>query len=209
MMLIGLTQRVEIVKGREERRDCLDQKWTRLLVRNGMLPIPLPNCIEDVRTLISELYLTGVILTGGNDLSHLPSARNSSPERDVFEHKLLGLCSERNIPVLGVCRGLQMMVVLYGGELIPLREHVGTRHGLVVHHKSTMPLTDRKAVNSFHNFGIARDNIGHDLMVVATASDGTVEAVAHRKLPQWGIMWHPERPPYDDDDSTIIKELFT
>jgi gamma-glutamyl-gamma-aminobutyrate hydrolase PuuD len=208
MKLVGLTQRVEAIQDKNERRDCLDQMWTRLLVQSEMLPIPLPNCIEDVAALVSDLDLAGVILTGGNDLSDLPSAMNTAPERDEFEQKLLTLCSQSSIPVLGVCRGLQMLAAFYGSELVPVAEHVATHHGLAVCRRNTMPLTQRKAVNSFHNFGIAPDRLGAELITVATALDGTVEAVVHHKLRQWGIMWHPERPPYDQNDLTLIKELF-
>jgi gamma-glutamyl-gamma-aminobutyrate hydrolase PuuD len=208
MKLVGLTQRVEAIQERNERRDCLDQMWTRLLVQNEMLPVPLPNCIEDVATLVSELDLEGVILTGGNDLSHLPSATNTASERDAFERRLLVLWPEKSIPVLGVCRGLQMMAEFYGSKLVPLAEHVATRHGLAVCRRNTMPLRGRKAVNSFHNFGIAPDKLGGDLMAVASAPDGTVEGVVHREFRQWGIMWHPERPPYDENDLTLMKELF-
>jgi gamma-glutamyl-gamma-aminobutyrate hydrolase PuuD len=208
MKLIGLTQRVEAVQGTNERRDCLDQMWPRLLVQNEMLPVPLPNFVEDAAALVSKLGLEGVILTGGNDLNHLPSATNAASERDAFERKLLTLCSEKGIPVLGVCRGLQMMAAFYGSELVRLAEHVRTRHGLALCCADSMPLTRRKEVNSFHNFGIAPDKLGTDLIAVAAAPDGSVEALAHRKLRQWGIMWHPERPPYDPNDLTLMKELF-
>ena len=118
MLKVGLTQRVEVIQDTNERRDCLDQAWTRLLVDNGYLPIPLPNRVEDVDTLIAELEIDGIILTGGNDLSHLTGATNTAPERDAFERRLLERCADLDIPVLGVCRGMQMMVAHFGGELV-------------------------------------------------------------------------------------------
>ena len=208
MKTIGLTQRVEDLKDKGGRRDCLDQAWARLIMQIGMLPVPLPNCLEDVGGAVLKLGLDGVVLTGGNDLAHLQGAKNTAPERDAFEHNLLTVCSERNIPVLGVCRGLQMMVVHYGGELAPVAKHVATCHGLEVQCSNNVPINDREKVNSFHNYSVARNGIGNDLIIVAIAPDGAVEAVAHSKYPQCGIMWHPERPPYNKDDVALIRELF-
>ncbi|MFQ5916305.1 MAG: gamma-glutamyl-gamma-aminobutyrate hydrolase family protein [Candidatus Binatia bacterium] len=208
MVKVGLTQRVEVFKDRNEDRDSLDQAWTCLLFDNGYLPISLPNRVEKVDTLISELRLDGIILTGGNDLSHLAGATNTAPERDTFEQKLLVRCAMLDIPVLGVCRGMQMMVAHYGGELVPITKHVATSHGITVRSECAMPLTNRDTVNSFHNFGVHEDSLGPDLQSVAVAPDGSVEAVIHKSLQQWGIMWHPERPPYDVQDVNMFQTLF-
>jgi len=208
MLRIGLTQRVEIVADRDERRDCLDQAWTALLVSNGLLPIPLPNTVENVDMLVRELALDGVILTGGNDLAHLPGGRSTAPERDAFERKLLTYCSQQEMPVLGVCRGMQVMVDYYGGPLVTVSDHVATRHPIMVQSSRIASLGDREDVNSFHDFGIDEEMIRSPLCVVATAPDGCVEAVAHATLPQWGIMWHPERLPCDARDGHLIRTLF-
>ena len=208
MKRIGLTQRLATLKDRNERRECLDQAWSQLLAEIEMLAVPLSNRATDTETIVSELKLEGIILTGGNDLSHLPGAMNTAPERDDFEHKLLDVCSERKIPVLGVCRGLQMIVTHYGGKVTPVKGHVATYHGLAVLRRDIMPLSDREKVNSFHNFGITKENIASDLTVIATAPDGTIEAAAHRKFSQWGIMWHPERPPHDEEDKALIRKIF-
>ena len=204
MLKIGLTQRVEVLADRGERRDCLDQAWTRLLIGRGYHPIPLPNCVEDVDELVAELGLDGVILTGGNDLADVPGATNPAPERDAFERKLLECCAGLEIPALGVCRGLQMIVVHYGGRVCPVRGHVATRHGIT----GCEAFADRVEVNSYHDFGICEDDLPADLRPMARAPDGSVEAVAHQDLPQWGIMWHPERAPQDQQDLVLISRLF-
>ncbi len=208
MRFIGLTQRVNNLKNRQERRDCLDQAWTHLLLKIGMLAVPLANCLQDVETVVLKLRLAGIILTGGNDLAYLAGAKNPAPERDDFEHKLLRVCAKRNIPVLGVCRGMQMLVVHYGGEIVALRGHVATCHSLTARRRNVISLGNRQKVNSFHNFGVRTDKIGDDLTVMATAADGTVEAVAHKKFPQFGIMWHPERTPFDKNDEMMIRKIF-
>jgi gamma-glutamyl-gamma-aminobutyrate hydrolase PuuD len=206
---LGLTQRVEVFGAVGERRDCLDQAWSELLLPLGYLPVPLPNAAGDVQAVagrVSELGLDGVILTGGNDLAAAPGARTAAPERDRFESLLLDVCAERALPVLGVCRGLQMLVRHGGGTLVPCDGHAGTRHELRVAKTSPMPLADRAGVNSYHDFTVGE--LGPDFVAVARAADGSVEAVVHRHLPIWGIMWHPEREPRDEGDAPLLKALF-
>lgn len=211
MRKIGLTQRVEVVAATGERRDCLDQAWTSLLLPLGLRPVPLPNAVADagaVGAMFDDLSLDGVILTGGNDLADLPGARNPAPERDRFEGLLIDLCAKRRLPLLGVCRGLQMLVHHTGGALALTEGHAGTRHGLSAEPGGAMPLADRDEVNSYHDFAVDADGLGRDLAAGARATDGSVEAVHHRHLPIWGIMWHPERAPRDARDDALLRALF-
>jgi putative glutamine amidotransferase len=76
-----------------------------------------------------------------------------------------------------------------------------------------MPVQPRVEVNSFHAFGARSELLGPDLKPSGVAFDGTVEAVVHRDLPIWAIMWHPERPVRpggnrDERDLGIIQALF-
>ena len=208
MLTIGLTQRVDVDNDVGERRDCLDQAWTALLVANGMCPVPLPNRVDDVSSLVSELGLDGVILTGGNDLCALQGGTNAAPERDTFEDKLLADCFAADLPVLGVCRGLQMMVMHYGGRVVPLDGHVGTLHAISTGGCIATPITDRRRVNSFHRFGVHPDGLGSKLRPLAFAPDGTVEAVRHCTAPQWAIFWHPERGMSHSDDVQLLRAIF-
>ena len=207
MRLIGITQRVEVFKDRLERRDCLDQAWAKLLLKSRMIPVPLSNCFENVEKEVTALNLDGILLTGGNDLNFLENAKNKAPERDLFESELLSLCSKINLPVLGVCRGMQLMANHYGGTIIELNGHVATTHHINVHVQNVIPLKTGRIVNSFHNFGID-PNLLKQFKIVATSMEGYVEAMAHKKLKQWGIMWHPERPPFDETDVLLLKEIF-
>jgi putative glutamine amidotransferase len=103
---------------------------------------------------------------------------------------------------------MQMMVAHYGGEVVPVAKHAAARHGIMVRTPCVLPLTNRQAVNSFHNFGVHEDNLGSDLQSAAVAPDGSVEAIAHKSLRVWGVMWHPERPPYDARDVQLLQALF-
>lgn len=201
MKLIGLTQRVEDLPARRERRDCLDQAWTGLLLDNGFWPVPLPNRVGDTDKLLTLLGLSGVILTGGNDLG-------AAPERDAFENSLLESCARAKVPVLGVCRGLELMNAHYGGRLEPVSGHAAVTHELSPVPGAKVPFM-RARVNSYHGFGIPGEALAADLAAAAFAPDGTVEAAAHRSLPQWGIMWHPERGPREADDARLLKALFS
>lgn len=208
MLRLGLTQRVVVVESRGERRDALDQAWTECLAAMGYLPVPLPNSIACLERLVDALGLDGFVLTGGNDLGHLPGARDPAPERDALEHRLIDLAAARSLPLLGVCRGFQMLVTHHGGALAPVKRHAGTTHSIVSRAHPSVPLSDRATVNSFHDFGVREDFVGDALRILATAPDGTVEAVAHRELPQWGVLWHPERAPRDHRDAELFQALF-
>lgn len=206
---IGVTQRVTVVPSHGERRDALDQEWSRLLWRGGFVPVPLPNQPATAARVLEHLALDGVVLSGGNDLSHLEGAEHTAPERDAFEHDLLTECGARGIPVVGVCRGMQMLVSFHGGRVQQIDGHVARRHALTLATDvPPFPLTDRDAVNSFHGFGVRVGDLGPALVPVAFAPDRTIEAVAHVELPQWGIMWHPERDPHDERDLDILRAAF-
>ncbi len=211
-MNIGLTQRVEVLPDRNERRDGLDQSWSKLLLQIGYTPVLLPNQPHHAQALIDAFGLSGVILTGGNDLAELPDAKSVAPERDAFERAVLDICSTRSLPVLGVCRGMQMLVSYHGGRLIQVEGHVRKSHPIIPR-ETPMPTLPRAEVNSFHTFGVRPESLPGDLLPAGVAPDGSVEAVVHRQLPQWAIMWHPERPthpsgPRDERDVAMLRALF-
>lgn len=216
MKRIGLTQRVEAVASQGERRDCLDQRWSELLLSRGLLPVPLFNLAGDVGPYLEALALDGVILTGGNDLVE-PDQDGGAPERDRFERALLAWCGERRIPVLGVCRGAQLLGVFHGGALRRIAGHVACRHAVI---RTTGELASRGGrvarrwparfeVNSYHAFALASRGLGPRLRPLALAEDGGVEAIGHVELPQLGIMWHPEREtPFVDGPLDVIDAFF-
>ncbi|MHA6194160.1 gamma-glutamyl-gamma-aminobutyrate hydrolase family protein [Pseudomonas wadenswilerensis] len=208
-MRIAITQRVEQVVGHGERRDCLDQYWPALLEGLGIDAVPVPNGLADPGAWLLRQGIQGLILSGGNDLAHLPAASNSAAERDATETALLTLAQSRRLPVFGVCRGLQMLNHFLGGKLISLSGHAGCMH-------SVFPLgIDERferyvEVNSFHNWGIAPNTLAPSLLAKVRAADGSIEAVTHEYLPWIGIMWHPERPSTNvDADSHLIRHLFS
>ncbi|MBI5547341.1 MAG: gamma-glutamyl-gamma-aminobutyrate hydrolase family protein [Deltaproteobacteria bacterium] len=178
-MIVAVSQRVDQVPGRNERRDALDQRFGAWLLAGGLWPVPVPNALGgtpgSVEAWLRAVHAAGVVLSGGNDLGE-------SPERDETERRLIAWAQARSAPLLGVCRGMQMLGVCAGAQLVPVRNHAGTRHSL-----TGLP----GEVNSFHNFALAECPPGYS--VVARAMDGGLEAVRHDSLPWEGWMWHPER----------------
>lgn len=208
MARIGLTQRVEVVEAYDERRDCLDQRWSTLLQEHDILP--LPNRVDDVEMYLDRLQLEGLILTSGNDLSTLDDPDDPAPERDRFERAALAYAITESVPVLGVCRGLELLTVYFGGSLVEVSGHVDSDHQVSFEADSTsVSLPETSTVNSYHDYGIERSGVPAVLDVVGTAHDDTVECIRHETYPIWGIMWHPERDsPSAELDRQLIGHLF-
>ncbi len=190
---IFITQRVNINHERDERLDALDQRMVDWVDKIGGDAIPVPNCYFDkVSIWASKLSPKAIILSGGNNIGE-------APERDATEKALLNIASSRRLPVLGICRGMQFMTLHAGGELVPVKHHVRTRHKLKNRQGST--------VNSYHEFGIETCPSGYN--PIAFAEDGTIEAIIHNELPWEGWMWHPEREPiFDHIDIKRARNLF-
>jgi len=194
---VAVTQRVELTP-HGERRDCLDQRWTRWLGACGLLPVLLPNHAEAAAAVSRQSRVTGLLLTGGNDLAAMGG---DAPERDDMETRMLALACERGWPVIGVCRGMQIVQSFFGLTLQPVEGHVAP--------VAPIRLADGslREVNSYHRFGTAATLPA--LEVWARAEDGTVKAVRHVSQPILGIMWHPERlEPFPREDINLFVRHF-
>lgn len=195
MLKLGLTQHVEIISSYNERRDCLDQNWYKLAEECGFLPIPLPNLGQNEKAIyhyLNSLSLDAIILSGGNSLAFLdPFAADCAAERDAFEFATISYCIKVGIPLLGICRGMQIINHFWGGQLTPVSNHAGTRHALNIDHAFKKILTT--SVNSFHNWGIQEDQLAKTLIPIARDEQNHIEAFHHQQYRIAGIMWHPER----------------
>jgi len=197
MKTVAVTQRVAIVPEYAERRDCLDQAWPRFLAACGLLPLPLPNVTEVALALCDHPGICGLVLTGGNDLVALGG---DAPERDALEQTLLELAELRGLPVIGVCRGMQVIQQRCGIALCPVDGHVTRRQVIRIE-------GERTEVNSYHRFAAFESR--PPLATWAVADDGAVKAVRHASLPITGIMWHPERRERPAaDDVALFRRVF-
>lgn len=205
-ILVGITQRIDSVWSRAELRDALDQRLAQWLVYAGFIPVVVPNTLSGIdlpteptlESWLQAVQPSALILSGGNDIGEYPT-------RDATERYLLSWAEAKQVPVLGICRGLQMMTVWAGGDLVKKEGHVGSRHQLVVPtRKDEWPAN----VNSYHNWGLASCPDGFE--ATAQAEDGSIEAIKHIRLPWEGWMWHPEREvPFSPQDIKRLQKLFS
>lgn len=177
--------------------------YTRAVLAAGGIPIHLPIDVDPADVVDR---LDGVLLSGGADIDPSRYGREpdgsdpSEAERDQYELSLLDRVHERELPTLGICRGLQMVNVHAGGTLhqhVPV--HAGhdlapntILHEIAVEAESTLGglYGERRSVNSLHHQTI--DDLGANLRVTARSDDGGVEAIEHTTLPVIAVQWHPE-----------------
>ena len=197
MKIVGITQRVVVDPKHGERRDALDQRWPEFLAAVGVLGAPLPNRPELAVRLASELNVAGLILTGGNDLA---TYGGDAPERDATEAALVEWARGRSTPLMGVCRGMQVILHGFGAPLERAGGHVTPSHSVLVD-------GEPRNVNSYHNF-VAKKAVPM-LRVWGTAGDGSIEAIRHDREPILGVMWHPERvDPFETRDLAMFRAFF-
>jgi putative glutamine amidotransferase len=203
--------------------------YVRAVARAGGRPLllaPTPADLADPGELLD--MLDGVLVTGGADLhpdaygepAHAETEATST-ERDAFELLLVRAAVARDMPCLGVCRGMQVVNVAYGGALdqhLPDRLaddiHRGENGDFAEHRVEIEPDSlaalaagaTHARVKSYHHQGVAR--VGDGLRVTAHAEgDGTAEAVedARRRF-MLGVLWHPEEDEADRLIGAFVRE---
>ena len=196
--------------------------YVRGLERAGARVLLVPPDADGVEETLDAL--DGLLLSGGNDLDPAgygaaahPETGGTKPERDRGELALLEGALARDMPVLAVCRGFQVLNVARGGDLVQhLPEHVGheehravkgafSDHGVRVDEASRLGSllgSEVPTVKSHHHQGIGR--VGEGLRETAWADDGTLEAIEDPdKRFAVGVLWHPEA----GDDARLFEAL--
>lgn len=196
MKQILVTQRVDSIGDRAERRDALDQRWFDLMQQAGLQAVVVPNNLHWVQDYLADGVFDGLLLTGGNSLM---KCGGDAAERDEVERLLLNSALENGVPVLGICRGMQIILDHYGATLEPITGHVAAEQTIEIEGESAI-------VNSYHDWGTSEAPA--ELDVWARAVDGIVKAIRHKKLPVCGVMWHPERiSPFRPVDVALIRGI--
>ena len=214
----------------------LAEGYFESILRAGATPVVLPPA-EDASALVSALdRIDGLLLSGGADLNPLyvgeepiPALHSINARRDLCELLLIRLAYDRQIPILGICRGIQMMAAALDGSIwqdlesaeLPEPAETSEAVRLLKHSqdldRSVASHTVKTAegsllrsimgdeilyVNSFHHQAVR--NPGPHLRVSATAPDGVIEAIEsseHKSL--LGVQWHPECFCLGGDDSML------
>ena len=205
MRNIGITQRIHFIKEYNEYRDELDQRWSSLFANIGILQIILPNNSELFKNkAIDSLNLNGVILSGG-EFQENNDNNIGLKNRNEFENNLINYCIVNKIPVIGVCRGMQILNNFFGGKLEKIDNHAGKYHE--INNLSNLPISNK--VNSYHEFKLNRNELPENFEIIATDLDGEIESILDKKNNLLGIMWHPERnDPIDKNDIKLFSKFF-
>jgi N5-(cytidine 5'-diphosphoramidyl)-L-glutamine hydrolase len=218
-MKIALTQRNDLGKFKREF-DSLENNYIDYIEKFGALIILIPNTTKNLKRYIEELSIEGIILTGGNDIKPKDYTKKNnhditiSDKRDETEKKLLELAIEKDIPVMGICRGMQLINIYFGGNIKELKKedesHIGTNNKINISQEYTKDLSTLKEekVNSFHKFGIDKLTLSEELKSFAETKEGIIEGLYHPKKRIAGVQWHPERDSFSNElNQNIVKSF--
>jgi len=206
--IIAITQRVDYIDNYKETRETLDVRYLELIKKLDYSPLILSYTM-DIEEYFKIFKVDGIFLSGGNDLYEWSNTKESRV-RDIFEYKLIEYAIENSIPILGICRGMQVIANYFNSHFEKISNQVGINHLLKPNIKSKyFPiLKEIKKVNSYHNYAVK--SISSDLIVSAHNDDDIIKAIEHRELKIFGHMWHPERyKKFEDVQLSLIKDFFT
>lgn len=234
--LIGLTPTPELLEMEHGtfRRHTLSDNYSMSIEAAGGIPVMLPAHFDDVNAMLDRL--DAVIITGGGDVDPTRYGQeiyektgDVDDERDAFELAMVHAAIERDIPLLGICRGLQILNVALGGTLhqdlsdLYQDAHEHRQQSLKIHHEEkfqsvnltpgnhllrAMGIDEEFEINSFHHQGI--ETLAEPLQPMATAADGLIEAVQHPGMTfGMAVQWHPEMLATQHDEAAAIFTALT
>ena len=187
---------VAISQRNADGRDMLENGYVKYLEGFDIKLVPIPNVCRNIEQYFEELPIEAIILSGGDDIG------SSSSVRDDTERELLKIAIEKDLPVLGICRGIQFINLFFGGSLIMnIKRHVAVTHNIQIDE-------DEIVVNSYHNHGINEEYLSPQFKAFAIAEDGIIEGVHHKTLPIAGMQWHPERGGSDAEYDKMLIDAF-
>ena len=227
--VIGLCSSYE--KNEKMERIFLVEDYLRAIRQFGGIPVVIPATAGEEEQAMLLNLCDGLVLTGGNDIDPalygeevLNDTVEPAPERDAGEYRLCDLALANKLPILGICRGLQLLNVYFGGTLyqdIPSQYQTDVRHRMAEPHHRTehdclipegSPLyslleQEKIPVNSHHHQAVK--DIAPGLKSMGRCSDSIVEAVykPDEKF-LWAVQWHPEKIWDLEETSAKVFEAF-
>ena len=227
--VIGLSCSYE--KDENNHRIFLNHSYLNAIRSFGGIPVVLPSEGNEDELSYLAMQCDGLLFTGGMDIEPALFGEekwndtvSTTPDRDRSESLLFRLAQERQLPILGICRGLQMMNVYFGGTLyqdIPTQAPSEVEHRMAppdhrtCHNCQILPGTplhnligqDEMAVNSHHHQAIK--DVAPGFAVMGRCEDGIIEAIWDpRQKFVWGVQWHPENIWDIEDSSAQIFRAF-
>ena len=223
--------RIGISANRRDGLSCIAETYIQSVLDAGGAPILIP-VITDIKALTAIVSdLDGLIMSGGGDINPLylqeepiPQLQDVDTVRDEYDLILLRLAANRQIPMMGICRGHQIMNVAFGGSVYqdihsqagrPLLKHSQTLAREFASHSVKMEMGENQLrdifpnekpvfVNSFHHQAVKE--VAPFFRAIATAADGINEAMEHTEKRIFSVQWHPEAMAPQGDES--MKALF-
>ena len=209
------------ITGNYDDQTCkLAEGYYKSVQRAGGVPVIVPP-LTDTDAIINTLdHVDGLLLSGGGDINPLLVGEEPSPrlgsinsERDIPELLITQLAYNRQIPILGICRGIQTLAVALGGKVAQDISDIAkvkhsqdahrseATHSIILEKDSTLyniyNSDAQQYVNSFHHQAVS--DPGPRFRVTAKAPDGIIEAIESREFKSiMGVQWHPECLGGDD-----------
>lgn len=230
--LIGVSGSIE----HDESKQMILREYMTALLAVGGIPLLLSLDMDRAQLEDALPRLDGILLAGGFDVAPglygaLPQAGlgQVDPLRDAFELRLTRACHHRRMPLLGICRGVQIMNVALGGSLyqdLPTQYAQGAQKEPMLHSQREpgkyashtvqvdsgsrlfgIVKQESLAVNSFHHQAVRA--VAPGMQICAQAPDGVIEAVEDKAHPFFlGVQWHPERMYGNDPASLALFAAF-
>lgn len=219
--------------GRDQLWSAIANDYIDAVIEAGGVPVVIPVTNDDEYNEEIASRLEGIIFTGGADIDSNYAGQRATakvgrvfPERDAQEMFLMDyIYNATEIPILCVCRGIQLLNIYFGGELILDIPSEGYLDHTITNSKKYLAshevtLKDDSVlreifgeeiiyVNSFHHQAAGR--LGEELVAVGFSEDDIVEAVEHRDIKErfiMGVQWHPEMMAEVDDSHLEIFKYF-
>ena len=205
---IALTMRERENKKYKEKFNAISYEMIDFLnnLNFNIFLIPINNFKIN---FLNSFNCNGIIFGPGEDTKFNLNNKKGT-KRDLIEYQIYSYALKKNLPLLGICRGMQILNLFYGGKINKVRNHVTYSHKISIIDKKFRKIygDDTMYKNSYHNYGIYNYNLSKRLTAWASA-DNIIEGFYDKKKKIYAIGWHPERYKiFKKDDLKFIKNIF-